>query len=223
MFSPRTTLPSFTSTPTRMAVPARMCFSATSVGELKKTMESRSANSTSPTATPSTASAEPIRTRRLCLRVIARLSLGGRSAFEAEPFHEIVDLAQLVGLAGERAAGVADRRERLLAFAQYHIGAHQPQPSLDVRSVAIEPLRKARHHADDHGHALLRGHLGRRRHVVLARPRAYGAATDPRDLAPDEVGPGRIGGRAGQHGAPDFGSRRRLAVLFLGHAEEVAG
>src|SRR6266545_2686889 len=135
MFSPRTTLPSFTSPPSRMRVPAVMCFSATSVGELKNTIESLSANSTRPTARPSTASAEPIRTRRLCLRVLAPLSLSGRSAFEAEPFHEIVDPAQLVRLAGERAPRLAHRRQRLVAISQHHIGAHQPQPSLQVRSV----------------------------------------------------------------------------------------
>src|SRR5882757_8650785 len=67
----RTTLPSLTRPPSRMREPAGIFFSTTSVGELKKTIESFSAPSTSATATASTPSDEPINARRRCLRVMA--------------------------------------------------------------------------------------------------------------------------------------------------------
>ena len=68
---PRTTVPFLTSPPSLMRVPAGTCFSTTSLGELKKTIESRSALSISETANATTAIPLPIKTRRRCLRVIA--------------------------------------------------------------------------------------------------------------------------------------------------------
>src|SRR5262249_14692157 len=54
----------------RIRVPGGWCFSTTSVGELKNTIESRSAPSTSAAAIASTPRLVPIRTSRRCLRVI---------------------------------------------------------------------------------------------------------------------------------------------------------
>src|ERR1700761_4600926 len=53
-----------------MRAPGAICLSATSLGELKNTIESRNALSISATATARTPSEQPIRTRRRCLRVI---------------------------------------------------------------------------------------------------------------------------------------------------------
>src|SRR5262245_54398224 len=64
-------LPGFTSPPIRMRVPGAICFSARSVGELKKTIESRRAPSTNATAMASTPRLAPIRINRRCLRVIS--------------------------------------------------------------------------------------------------------------------------------------------------------
>src|SRR5262245_51585029 len=237
MFSPRTTLPSLTRPPRRMRVPAMICFSATSVGELKNTIESLSATRMRATAIATTPSAEPIRMRRLCLRVIAsflrailvpwsdacharsRFTFPGHAlAFEAKSFHEIVNAAQLVRLRGERTARVRDRCQGLLALAEHHIGAHQPQPSLEVRSVAIEAFREPRNHGTGHGRALLSREIGGRGYVLLARARA--AARKPRDFATDELGPGRVGGSVCQNRAPDFDGGIRPALLLSGNAEE---
>jgi hypothetical protein len=53
-----------------MRLPGAIFFSTTSVGELKNTIESRSANNTSVAAMASTPIPEPIRISRRCLRVI---------------------------------------------------------------------------------------------------------------------------------------------------------
>ena len=57
---------------------------------------------------------------------------------------QFVQPAQLVRLARKRAAGVAGGGARLVLVAQHHIGAHQPQPSLDVGAVLLQPLGQPR-------------------------------------------------------------------------------
>src|SRR5437588_5991367 len=104
----------------RMRWPALTCFSTRSVGELKKTIESWSAISTSPAASPSTASAPPISLRRLCRRVISQSAY---SALEAQCFEEILELSQLGRIARERAARICDGSAGLIGFVEYHIGA----------------------------------------------------------------------------------------------------
>jgi hypothetical protein len=85
-----------------MRVPAGTCFSTTSLGELKKTIESRNALSISATATANTTIPLPIKTRRRCLRVIVAPFL----SFEPETLDEIIDTLDLVGLIGQRTASV---------------------------------------------------------------------------------------------------------------------
>src|SRR5262245_44103383 len=209
----RWTLPSFTRPPRRIRVPAAMCFSATSVGELKKTIESLSAPSTSATATASTERAEPMRTSRLCFRVIVTFP----SAFEAQPFNQLVDLTQLLRLAGHSAAGLADRSQGLVALTQYHIGAHQAQPSLEIGTVAVQTLGQLRYHVVHHNEPLLGGHLRCRCHILGGRA----AARHSRDLLAYEISPWRIGRCRRQHGAPDLRSRGRPAVLLGRDAKEI--
>src|SRR5437868_5899564 len=154
--SPRCTLPSFTRPPMRMRIPGLTCFSTTSVGELKNTIESLSAKSTSATASPSTPSAAPIKERRRCLRV---MRIPEPSAPETRSFGQIVEASQLVRIAGERPPRVGHGGAGLVGFAQHHIGAHEPQPSLDVGAVAVQPFRQPLDHAFDHALALLGAHL----------------------------------------------------------------
>src|SRR5215469_4747959 len=114
-----------------MRLPGATCLSTTSVGELKKTIDSRSALSTSATAMASTQSAEPIRNNRRFLRVIALAPGFAQPVFstlDAQPFDQFVDLVDLGGVAHQCAARIAGGGARLVTFAQHHIGAHQPQP-----------------------------------------------------------------------------------------------
>src|SRR6516165_7430146 len=164
--SPRQTLPSFTRPPTRMRVPGLICFSTTSVGELKKTMDSLSAPSTKATASASTPSAVPMRERRRCLRVIAR---SRRSAFETKSFEKIVEPPQFDRVAGERTARIDDGGARLIGLAEHHIRANEPQPSLDIGAVAMQPLGKPLDHTLNHGLALLGSQLRGRSRLFVAR------------------------------------------------------
>src|SRR3569623_2429491 len=125
--APRSTLPGFTSPPTRMRVPGTSCFSMTSLGELKKTIEPESAFSTRPTAMARTPTLPPIRTSRRCLRVIAM-----RSAFEPELLDHVLDLPELVRVARQRALGVARGGGGLVAVTEHNIGTQQPLPTVDV-------------------------------------------------------------------------------------------
>jgi hypothetical protein len=58
-----------------MRVPGAICFSATSLGELKNTMEELKALSTNAAAVASTPRLAPIMISRRCLRVIAPYGL----------------------------------------------------------------------------------------------------------------------------------------------------
>src|SRR5882672_1945607 len=161
--SPRTTLPGTTRPPRRMRTPGFTCFSTTSVGELKNTIESFSANSTRPTASPSTPTPAAIKAKRRCLRVMIR-----PSSFEAKLLNAIIEAPQLAGLGRERAACVGRGILRLVALAQHHIRAHEPQPALHVGTVLAQARGEPLDHAARHLHALLRRHGGGRGHILGA-------------------------------------------------------
>ena len=118
-----------------MRAPGAMCFSATSVGELKKTIESLSAPSTSADRDRQHANRGADQHQTSLLAGHSAMFLPS-SAFEPQAFHQIVDAPQLVRIAAERTARIAGRGPRLVAVAQHHIGADEPQPSLDVGAVA---------------------------------------------------------------------------------------
>src|SRR6185437_15734670 len=145
--APRTTLPGLTRPPMRMRVPGAMCFSSTSLGELKNTIEPLSALSTRPTATARTPTLPPIKTSRRCLRVIAMRAC---STLKPQALDRIVDLPKLVRLAGQRPLGVGSGGHRLVAVAQHDISAQQPLPTFDVVAVLLQFVRQPRHHTADH-------------------------------------------------------------------------
>src|ERR1700720_1481500 len=133
---PRTPVPFLTSPPSLMRVPVGTCFSTTSLGELKNTIEPRSALSINATATANTAIALPIKTRRRCLRVIVTPIL----SLEPETFGEVVDALDLVGLVEQRAASVRGRILGFIAVAEDCIGANQPQPAVDILAIGVQPI-----------------------------------------------------------------------------------
>src|SRR5262249_50750545 len=174
----------------RMRVPGVTSFSTTSVGELKNTMESLSAPSTSATAIASTPSAAPMRESRRCLRVIAPPVV---STFQAQAFDEIVEALELGRIVGERTPGIAGGGPRLVGLAEDRIGAHQSEPSLDVGAVVMESLGETLDHAADHGVALLAAELGGGRNLLVARAgasvpaRAAPRRLDARQSAAHEI------------------------------------
>ena len=125
-----------TSPPSLMRVPEGTCFSTTSVGELKKTMESRRALSISATATANTTSPLPIKTRRRRLRVI----VAPISSVKPETLDEIIDTLDLVGLVGQCAARVRRGLLGFIAVAEDCIGANQPHPTVDILAVGVQPI-----------------------------------------------------------------------------------
>src|SRR5580700_9159127 len=146
-----------------MRVPGLTCFSTTSLGELKNTIESRNAFSISPTATARTPSEPPIRTRRRCLRVIlaASTALCRQSSFETQAFCEVIDPLDLVGMFGKCFLRVSGGAFCLFALAEHGVGAHQPKPAFDIAAVRVQPISELGNHATDHLGALgLRHTLG---------------------------------------------------------------
>src|ERR1700688_4814442 len=145
-------LPSFTRPPSRMRVPGPMCFSAMSLGELKNTIESRNALSISATATASTPSPPPIRTKRRCLRVIyiPLCCMMLPSAFQPKTFDEIVAPLDIVRMFRQRVPRIGGGILGLVAVAEYRIGAHQAQPAFDVAALGVQAIGQAADHAADH-------------------------------------------------------------------------
>src|SRR5580700_10660734 len=191
-------LPSFTRPPSRMRVPGPICFSATSLGELKNTIESRNALSISATATASTPSPAPIRMRRRCLRVIY---IGLRcmmppSAFQSETFDEVVDAFDLVRMIRQRVPRVGGGILGLVAVAEYGIGAHQAQPAFDIAALGVQAIGQAADHAADHFDALFVAHVRRGRDVRISwthrfRNRLAGDAAERGAHEPDPRRAGR--------------------------------
>src|SRR5712691_4077653 len=231
-FSPRARVPGLTRPPSRMRAPDCTCFSATSVGELKNTIESLSALKTSAAATVSTARPQPINTRRRCLRVIdhrAAWSLG----LQRKRVHQFLEATHLVGVGGERLAGVEGGGARIVPLAQHTIGAHEPEPALDIGAVALQALGEPRDHAAHHLAALLRRELGGRGHILfagswtgLARTSfarlGTSTAFEARQRMLDVVDPRRARRRLGDKIAPDRGGLGALSVLVRGAPDEEA-
>src|SRR5215470_14434639 len=111
-------LPGFTNPPIRIRVPGATCFSARSVGELKKTIESRRAPSTNAPAMARMPRLVPIKINRRCLRVIL-----SRSTFKPQALDHVVDPPQLVGIVGKSPSGVRSGGLRFVAVAEDHISA----------------------------------------------------------------------------------------------------
>ena len=148
---------------------------------------------------------------RVIKRVLATFSLRARVPSTSSSIWR-----SFSGSRCERAASLAGRRLRLVALAQYHIGAHQPQPSLEIGAVLLQPLGQPLDHAAHHGGALFGAEVVGGGHVLLVGPVCVRAALDPRQLAADELGPGRVAGAPRQHGAPDRGGVRGTAILLGG-------
>src|SRR5579862_5041578 len=212
-------LPSFTSPPSRMRVPGPMCFSATSLGELKNTMESRNALSISATATASTPSPAPIRIRRRCLRVIyvPLRCMMLSSAFQPETFDELVDPFDVVRVTLQCVPRIGGGILGLVAVAEYRIGAHQAQPAFDIAALGVQAIGQAADHAADHCDALLIAHVRSGGDIGVARTRRFRnrPAGDAAERGADETGPWRTGRRLLEHGAPARSSARAVAVLFV--------
>src|SRR4029078_11829868 len=96
-----------------MRVPGGMLFSATSVGELKNTIESRNAPSTNAAAIASTPRLVPSKTRVLCLRVI--------SAFKPQTFDHFFYPTEFVRVTGERSLCICGGLKGLVAVGQYYV------------------------------------------------------------------------------------------------------
>src|SRR5580658_9778781 len=218
-------LPSFTKPPSRMRMPGPICFSATSLGELKNTIESRNALSISATATASTPSPAPIKRRRRCLRVIyIRLRcMMLPSAFQPETFDEFVDPLDIVRMIRQRVPRIGGGILGLVAIAEYRIGAHQAQPAFDVAALGVQAIGQAADHAADHFDALLVAHVRRGGDVRVTRPRRVRNRL-PGDAAKrgtDETDPRRAGRCLLEHGAPAGGGARAVAVLLVGETEKI--
>src|SRR5262245_2258694 len=130
--SPRTILPGLTRPPIRMRVPGETCFSTTSLGELKKTIESRSAPSTNTEATARIPRLAPIRISRRCWRVIS-----SRLTFEPQRPDHILDAAEFFRIVGQRAFGIFGRGMGPITFAEHRIGAQQTLPAFEVVSILL--------------------------------------------------------------------------------------
>src|SRR5271170_3364761 len=206
--SPRTKLPAFTNPPSRMRVPDAICFSATSLGELKNTIESRNALSMSATAMASTPSPPPIRTRRRRLRVMIVFSPAALlSALQSEAFYQNADTLEIVGSVDQRALGVGGSVLGLVALTEHHIGAHQAEPAVDVGAVTVQPVGETCDHAADHVAALVVAQIGRRGDIVGARTGSGDLRSGrPRQRLAYELDPLRPGRRIGEQRAPHRGS-----------------
>src|SRR5262249_36371210 len=93
-----------------------------------------------------------------------------RLAFETKSFEEIVEPPQFDRIAGERTARIDDGGTRLIGLAEHHIRANEPQPSLDIGAVAMQPLGKPLDHTLNHGLALLGSQLRGRSRLFGPRP-----------------------------------------------------
>src|SRR5215510_11377037 len=213
--SPRSTLPGFTSPPILIRVPGTTRFSATSVGELKNTMESRNAASTIAAAMASTPKLVPIRTNRRCLRVIP-----SRSAFKPQTLVHIFDPTELIGIIGKCPSGIGGSCVRFVPVTEHHISAQQPLPAINVVSILLQPIRKAGDHAADHFSPILFAHGARRGNVFATwlRSRSYGLIVSyARKCVAYDRQPRRVSRRSADHIAPDSSRLRAITVLLSGH------
>src|ERR1700740_3754904 len=71
-------------------------------------------------------------------------------SIEPEFFQALIQWSQPFRIVGHGLTGLRQRALRLILVAQYPIGPHQPQPSLDVVSVLLQSGRETLDHATDH-------------------------------------------------------------------------
>ena len=89
------------------------------------------------------------------------------SSIEPEILQTLVQLPQPLWVVCNGLTGVCDGAFRLVGVAQDHIGPYQPQPSLDVIAVLLQPGGQTIDHATDHGVAVGLLHvLGRGDRIV---------------------------------------------------------
>src|SRR6202521_5765110 len=124
----RATLPSSTRPPMRSRLPGSAGFAASSLGVTKKTMDSRSADSASAAASPSTPSAMPINTSRRPRRGIA----GRRSAVARGGGGALPGVA-----APAEGRHFAPNAERVVAPTLLHGGEPKEEEPLGVRQVEL--------------------------------------------------------------------------------------
>ena len=178
-------------------------------------MASRSANSTSPTASVSTPTLTPINTPR---RLLARHPLL-RNSRAHEPSPKLC--ASSSSCASDFSSPANERRASSSAveaslFGPARIGAHQPQPALEILAVLLQPLGEARDHLLDELLARLRRHGLERR-----RPRAADAAA----AVAVELGDRRSSSALIEQRratAPASRRRRSAAWYSVGRAGEIA-
>src|SRR5688572_6588345 len=100
-------------------------------------MVSRSATSTSATATPSTARAAPIKTVRRWRRVMG-VSLLQTLRSEPQGFGERVELLQRLGFCRKIAARFRQGRDGVIAAPEHHIRANEALPARQIAAVRLE-------------------------------------------------------------------------------------
>ena len=146
-----------------------------------------------------------------------RFALFGNKPLEARPSLSWRKRSALLATAWR--ASVTARR-RLVAIAHHHIGANQPQPSLDVVAILLQPRRQPVDHAADHRAAIGLIHVLGGGHGVI-RQRRRGCAADTYQRGLNQRPPWRIARRFRQHRSPDRCGIGVAAVLLGGNAKEV--
>src|ERR1700682_2946600 len=76
-------------------------------------------------------------------------------SIEPEILQAFIQLSQPPGVVGDGLTGFGERALCLVAVPHDHIGADQPQPSLDVVAVLLQPAGEAFDHATDHRAAVV--------------------------------------------------------------------
>ena len=215
--SPRTSEPGCTRPPRRKRLPGGICFSADHRrrreehdGVAHRVQHQRRRNREHRERTADHGQTPLLARHRIssCLRSLAF----GASCLSIEP--EILCRPSLSWR--KRSASLAtawrastERARRLVALAHHHIGPHQPQPSLDIVAVLLQPGGEPLDHAADHGaavgfvHVLGGGH--RRRWTAPARA----ATADPRQRRLHQRPPRRIRRRLRQHARARSRPRQR--------------
>ena len=123
------------------------------------------ANSTSPTATPSTTRQVPIRTPLRCFRVM--------TSIQARPQADRA-AARACALPLNWLLARCKRLQRVVLPVEHAIGSDQLEPAGKIAAVLVEPGGEPLHHLLDHRLALGRAHglAPRRRRNRSGRPRA---------------------------------------------------
>ena len=154
-----------------------------------------------------------------------RRQCGCRRSGRSRSFAAVVELAQLVGIAGQRLARIGDGALQLVVLAEHTVGANQLQPALNVGPVLFQPIGEAVDHAVDRLVLLLGREFGRRRDVGRARTGRAGCRCRccpcrrvARQSVADHFDPGRIRRRANDEIVPDLLGLGAPAILIGRHA-----